>query len=567
MVQRYNSTFEPCVRVYALGGLDESGKNMFAIETPDSIFLIEAGSKYPDLSDPGIDIIIPDFSFIEQHKEKVKAIIISHGHDDVYGALPYLLRTLGNSIPIYVTKTTEIIIRSDFGSRAKNFNFHIIKPSDDILISGYPFHFFETTHSVMESFGFSVETEAGSIVYTGNYISDFGSQGHFTFDLAKIAKIADEHQTLLMLSESSGAEKPGIVSPTHKLTSHIKSLIEEGDNRVIIACYLQNLYAINEIIKLAIANRKKICITNPKLLEMLPQFMANGDLVIPRANQCTIEEIPMVPQKDLIILITGNGEELFNSIIDLCHGENKHAALLHIEKDDVFVLAAPPAPSLEILATSAEDCLYKTDCKVISLKRKEFTSMHAQQEDIKMLVSIFSPKYFMPVSGDFRYMMANAKLAESLGYSPNNIFLLDNGMAINFDRAGNAITPVVQLFKPTSIFIDGLGVGDVKSNILEERTTMSTSGAVVLAGCYSSLQKSAVGEPSIELRGFVAPREEEGLTKQIKLIFKQFLDRIANDLTKKDELSKKFIDTIQQEMKKQTGKSPLVSINLIDLDS
>lgn len=565
--QKYNNVGLPCVKVYALGGLDENGKNCYCIETLDAIFVIECGSKYPDLSTPGVDIIIPDFSYLEQNKEKVKAVIISHGHDDEYNALPYLLKKIGFHIPIYTTFTTKTIIEEDYGNRYKNFNWKIIKPSDDMLISGYPFHFFATTHSVMESFGFSIETQAGNIVFTGNFITDFGAQGNFTIDVPKMAKIAEEKKTLLMLCESSSADAKGIASPTHKLTPHIKNLIEEGEKRVFIATYNQNLYNISEIVKLVIDNKKRLVITNPKLLDVLPYFISNGDLMIPRANQCGIQEINNYPSKDIVVLITGRGEELFNTIISLAKQESELSKYITINSNDAFVMAAPPAASIETLATEAEDELYKTDCEVIFLKRQDLSAMHAQQEDIKMMISMFNPKYYMPVQGEFRSLMANAKIAEAMGFASDKIFLLDNGMALCFDRAGNIIQPVPQIFTPGSTFIDGLGVGDVKNNIVDERNLMANYGVAILSATFSFKNKCIIGEPQITFKGFVNKTDSIKAYNGAKNLLASYLNKMLNDdKANIDTYKNKIIEAVTSEMRRTTEKAPLISINLINLD-
>ena len=567
MISKISTAGIPCVKVYALGGLDENGKNLYCIETPDSIFVVEAGSKYPDTTDPGVDVVIPDFSYLERNKEKIKAIIISHGHDDVYGALPYLLKKVGWNIPIYTTLTTKTIIEEDFKNRYKQFNFRIIKPSDDLMIASYPFHFFETTHAVMESFGFCIETEAGNIVYTGNYISDFGSQDHFKFDLPKIAKIADIKKTLLILNESSGAELPGIASPTHRITPHIKNLFEEGEKRIFIATYNQNLYVISEIIKLVIANNKKLIITNDKLLDALPSFMANGDLIIPRANQGILEDSIHYNNNEVVVLITGAGEELYKNIIALARGESPLSKYLRINPNDAFVMACPPAPLIETIATDAEDSLYKTDCQVIYLKRQDLSAMHAQQEDIKMMISMFHPRYYMPIQGEFRLLRANASIALSLGYKPENIFLLDNGQAVSFDRAGKAL-PITNLFKADSIFVDGLGVGDVKTDIIDERNAMAESGVIVFTAYYSSLKQKIYTIPDIETRGLIPHSLElTHVLDKLKTLFVNNLNKIlANPTTNSSVYINKFIDIANQEIKKSLDKKPLIIVNAIDLD-
>lgn len=566
MTHRKNTNNEVAVRVFALGGLDENGKNMYCIETVDSIFVVEAGSKYPDVTNPGVDIIIPDMTYLKSRAKKIKAIIISHGHDDEYGALPYLLKFV--DAPIYTTKTAKTFIMADYGKKyGKKFNFHIIKPSDNLVISGYRFQFFETTHAVMESFGFSVETNAGNIVYTGDYISDFGSTGNFHFDLNKVAQIAEEHSTLLMMCESTGANKPGIASPSHKVTPHIKKLIEESNSRVVIAVYSQNLYAINEIIQLGIKNKKKICFTNDKFIDVLPSFIANGDLMIPRINQCGIQELNRFKPEDVIIIVTGQGEELYDDIEDIARGENKDRKFFKLNANDTMVLACPPVPTIEKRATAAIDSLYKTGVKIINLNKKVFSSMHAQQEDIKMMLSLFRPKYFMPVEGDFTCMMANSKVARSIGYKEDRIFLVDNGMSVGFDAAGNAL-PVNQLFKPGNVFVDGLGVGDVKSETIEERQEMAQDGVVVLAAVISSKKHKLVSKPNIQFRGFIYLRGKEEIVAKVNKIFDNVLNSLVNQKVPDINKAKfRITENLKRELKKATGKRPLICPLIIDLDA
>lgn len=566
MIQKINTNNQPVVKVFALGGLDENGKNLYCIETEDSIFIIECGSKYPDLTNPGVDIIIADMSYLKDKAYKVKAIIISHGHDDQYGGLPYLVKYI--SAPIYTTATTAIFINADYGKKFKNikFNFKIIKPSDDVLISGYHFHFFETTHAVMESFGFSMETKAGSIVYTGDYISDFGVQGNFSFNLNKIAKIANQKETLLMLCESSGADKPGIASPTHKISPHIRSLIEEGEKRVFIALYTQNMYCINEVIELAKKNNKRLVLTNNRFIDVLPDFMANGDLIIPKQNQCSVEEISRYASTDIIVLITGQGEDLFDYIKDLSRGEVKNSTL-KITPEDVFVLACPPVPATEVIATDAIDNLYKTGATILNLNRKKLSSMHAQEEDIKMLVTLFKPKYYMPVKGEFRQLMANAQIALNLGYSHNSVLLLDNGMAASFDAASKFIK-VDNNIKTGNVFVDGLGVGDVRSSIIDERQQMQNGGVIILGATISSKDHKIITMQDIQMRGFIYLKESESVVKIIQDMFNKFVNGlIAGYKLTLEEQKAKFVDSLSKEIRRSCGKSPLIVPLIVDVDN
>ena len=560
-----SSNSVPVVRVFALGGLDENGKNLYCIETEDAIFVIECGSKYPDLTNPGVDIIIPDMTYLKEKANKVKAIIISHGHDDQFGALPYLLKYV--NAPIYTTMTTAIFINADYGKRFKNikFDFHIIKPSDDVVIANYKFHFFQTTHAVMESFGFSLETKAGNIVYTGDYISDFGVEGHFSFDISKIASIANNKETMLMLCESAGADKQGIASPTHKITPHIKSLFEDSDNRIFIALYTQNMYCINEVIELAKKNHKRIVLTNPKFIDVLPNFIANGDLIIPKANQCSMDEIAFYAPSDIVVLITGQGDDLFNDLKDLSQGDSKYRNI-KLSSEDIFVLACPPVPATEINATEAIDSLYKTGAKIVNLNRKKLSSMHAQEEDIKMMINLFKPRYFMPVKGEYSKLMANARIALNLGYKHSNILLLDNGMSVSFDK-NSQLVQFENEIKNGNIFVDGLGVGDVKSSIIEERHTMEEAGVIVLGATISTKRHVIVTQQDIQMRGFVYLKEADSVVKIISDSFQRFLTEAISNLNAPLEVTQaKFVETLTKELRRTSGKTPLIVPLIIDVD-
>jgi ribonuclease J len=326
------------------------------------------------------------------------------------------------------------------------------------------------------------------------------------------------------------------------------------------------MYIINEIIGLAIKNHKRLVLTNPHFIDVLPQFMANGDLIIPRANQCTVDEMNQYAPSDLIILITGQGEELYNYLEDLGRGENKDKNL-KIMPNDVIVLACPPVPMTEIKATDAIDALYLSGAKIINLTHKELSSMHAQEEDLKMLISLFHPKYYMPVEGEFRLMMANAKVAKSIGYSVDNIFLIDNGMSLGFDAAGNAVLPISQYVKPGNTFIDGLGIGDVRSNIIDERTKMSENGAIVLGAIVSLKNRKLLSKPQIEMRGYVQLKDSETIIKQVTTIFNNCLNELLTAVNPDIKISSDKLEQIlSSELKKASGKDPQIIPRIINAD-
>lgn len=556
------------LKVFALGGLDENGKNLYVIDIDNDIFIVECGLKYPDKTSPGVDIVIPDIKYLIENKKRIKAIIISHGHDDQYGSLPFLLREI--KAPIYATPTTISMIKIDYYKRFKTtvFDFVPVEPSSDIMIAGHKFSFFATTHSVSDSFGFALDTPYGNIVYTGDFITDFGSLNKFTFDLPKASKIAEKNETLLLLAESSGADKPGIASPHHKITPLIHSYIEDQTGRVFISLYTQNFYNCTEVIELAIKNNKKIALTNQRLIDALPELNKNGNFVIPKHNLISLEEIARVASTDVIVLVTGQGEELFDFMKSISHGEGKIHGLT-LNDTDTFIVASPSVPATENLATEAIDAIYKTGASIINLNRKTVSSMHAQEEDLKMVLSLFKPKYYMPVKGEYRQLMANAKIALSLnrGYSHLNTFIADNGMVLYFDDKGKAHLTPNQVIKAGDLLVDGLGVDDVKDAVLSERQKMSDDGVVILAVTISSKQRKIISSPDIQMRGFIFLRDSENIVKEVHNIFDKVLQELMNKLMMSCEDAEHLtIERLVRYLRKECGKDPLIVAKIIDID-
>lgn len=555
------------IKVVALGGLDEAGKNCYVIEVDHDAFIIEAGLKYPGSAMPGVDIIIPDFDYIRSISRKVKGIIITHGHDDQYGALPYLLSVC--NAPVYATETTIAIIKNAYKKKFKkinNYEFVPISPSQTLIIANHVFELFQTTHSVSESFGFALKTRFGNIVYTSDYMTDYSPLKGFQFDLPKIARLSENEKTFLLMTESEAADKPGIASPNHKITSLIKDVFENPTGKTFISIYNQNFYNIQEIINLCQKYKKKICIPNPDMEDFFADMAKVGDLVIPDNMKISLTDLVRNPSRDIVILIAGSGEELFNYCKDVCYGNVKG---IRVETTDTWIEAAPSVPGTEVLAVDASDTIFRTDCHVLTLSRKEISSMHAQQEDLKMMISLFRPRYYMPVKGDFKQLMANAQLAISVGVGLNhfNTFVYDNGMALCFDELGRVIHKSLMV-KNGDVLVDGSSVGDVKEAVVEERTKME-DGVILLGITVSSKKKLILSSPDIEVRGFFYLKDNAPVMAQITSVFTSTVSSsLQNNQGKQSlgDLSKKVAEKIERLILKETDKRPMVVCNVMDID-
>ncbi len=557
------------IKIVALGGLDEMGKNCYVLEIDNDVFIIEAGLKYPSVSMPGVDIIIPDFDYVKSIAHRVKGIIITHGHDDQYGALPYLLTIV--RAPIYATETTIAIIKAACSPKFRKIDqyaFIAVKPSDTVTISGHVFEFFQTSHSVAESFGFAVKTRFGNIVYTSDFASDYSALKGYQFDLPKVARLSEENETFLLLTESETANKPGIASPAHKITPHILKAIEDQQGKLFISVYTQNFYNIQEIVNVAIKHKKHIIFADDSEERFFEHMIRMGSIDLPDNVRASRSDIAKLNPRDVIILVTGSGEKLFNLCKEICYGTINY---IKVETTDTWIDAAPSVAGTEVAYTAAADTIFKTDCNVITLGRKTLAAMHAQQEDLKMMISLFRPKYYMPVKGEYRLLMENAKLAIDLNIGLNhfNTFVYDNGMVLAFDVNGNVSRKYVTV-KSGDVMVDGNSVGEVKETAISERQEMADGGVLLIGVAVSFNEGKVVAAPDIQMRGFLYMSESDELTQTITNKVQNAVNDLMQYREERDiseaDIEKRIENSVSKAVTKQTMKDPVVICHVFNVD-
>lgn len=555
------------IRVVALGGLCENGKNCYCIEVDDDIFVVDCGLKYPTANNPGIDFLIPNFDYLRKNADRVKAVIVTHGHDDQYGALPYLLNLI--NVPVYASGTTITMIRMDYGKKFRRFGtYHFISvvPSSTVVIAGHTFDFFSTTHSISNSFGFALHTSLGNIIFTGDYITDYDKVRNFSFDMPRLCQIAKENPTFMLMTESVACNKPGQASPNHRITPMVRELVEKMTGQLFVALYTQNFYNITEIINLAVQHNKKICLANKTLAEFKKSFNVYGDLVIPDANYIDVADINSIPANERIVILTNTGLKLFNDIKELCYGG---LGGLRIGKADSFVMACPSVPETEIQHTDALDTVFGTGCNVLNITRRNIASMHAQEEDVKMMLTLLRPKYYMPVKGMYRQIYANCMLAYgmNIGLDYRHIFCYENGMVVKFDEDGTLVTDPEKV-NVSDVVVDGSTVGEVKQNVLEERATMSGDG-VILMGCLVSLKdKKLLSNPDIQMRGFIYLKDAGDIVNEISRNFTSSLEDMIKDSRgmSMSDIERKLSEKMKRFVKKKADKEPLIICQLRNAD-
>ena len=557
---------EDKIRVFALGGLDEDGKNLQVVEINNDIFVIECGIRFPDKTTPGIDYVIPDYDYLKKNKERVRAYILTHGHDDEIGALPYIHKEV--PAPIYGSDVTLVMVRSFFEHirfDASRLDLRVVKPTSDVVIAGRMFHFFHTAHNIAESMGVAIETSLGNVVFTGDYVVENNASENYLHDMNAIARIA-EKETVLLMTESSYADRLGYTAPKYKITPLLSSFIEEVKGRLFIALFSRNIYNIDEIINLAVKTRKKIAFYDSETADIFKDMQKVNQLIIPKYNFVSIEDINRVRAGETIVLMCGFGDRLFKKIATLANGLQEDRRIV-LSADDTFVVAAPASPNVEAIATSAIDDLYRSGVKVRALSKKEIVKMHASEEDIKMVVATLKPKYYLPVKGSYRHLLSNAQLVLGMGLrlSHQNVFVLDNGMVLEITRERARILP--ESVKVGDLLIDGKGIGDVEGGVINERQQLSDDGVVVLGVTISKSRREVVAGPDVQMRGFVFLKDADSILKEVTKIF---LTAVTDGLKRPNyrllDIQNSASEAIIRYIRRANGKNPMVLPLIIEID-
>ena len=509
------------IKVFALAGLDEDGRDCYVVEINDDIFVLEAGSSLPDKTIPGVDCILPNLDYLIKNKERVKAYIITHGHDESFGALRFFYKYA--PAPVYCTKSTMTIMEGQFSiSEAKvQVDYHLVNPSDDIKIANRRVRFFQTCHNAVNSFGVAISTSQGNIIYTSDFIINFATnETGYRFDLAGASELAKE-ETLLLMAESKAADKKGYCSPKHRVSDLIEKAYK-ADKRLFVACYWQNMYRIREILRLASMHNKKIYCYDQYTATVMKHVLNAAEATKFFNDFVSKEDLLRVKSTDLLILMVGHSDDIYKEISALSAGLNADKRL-KLTEDDIFINVAVPRPIFETVATRSMDSVYRTGADVIWIKGKDVHSMHAQEDDLRFVLNMFKPKYYFPVRGHYTKIMENAKLAVSLGIGLNhmNVFVLDNGMQLIFEEGRR---PIILPNEVTGIdispvLVDGKGLTKNSDEVVAIRQKLGVDGTVIIAATVSRSEKRIVAGPDCQMRGFVYVKEAEPLLKSVTQIF------------------------------------------------
>ena len=550
------------VKVFALGGLDENGRDCYVVEINNDIFVLDCGTSLPDKTIPGVDYIIPNPSYLIDNKERIKAYVITHGHDESMSALKYFYKKA--PAPLYCSKETYGLLMGQAASLGikLEIDYHQVEPTSEHIISGRKVRFFQTCHNTPGCMGVAISTSQGNVIYTSDYIIDFtGTDKGYVFDLKALEMLSSE-PTLLLMSESKAATKSGYCSPKHRASKLIEKHFKDSDKRIFISCFWQNVFRVEEICELCKKYNKKIFFYN----EYTRVVMNIGQKSIPGilhgAQVVEKEDLLRVREKDLVILILGLDEDLYETIDLLADRKNSDKRIV-ITENDVFINAGLPRPTLETICTRCMDKVYRTGAEVLWLKKDVLVAMHAREDDLKFFLTVLKPKYYLPVRGNFVNMMANAKLAVSMniGLNHSNVFIMDNGMELIFDGVTRPrlIPNEANNIPIDRLLIDGTGISRVGNQVINDRIALSQDGVVVIAATVNIKEKTIVAGPDCQMRGFVYIKEAEPLLKSLSNIF---LDEIKTAFTLEEFNIEQIYENVTERskrfVKRENGREPFI---------
>ncbi len=520
--QYHRTSKKNMLRIIPLGGLDEIGKNMTAFEIGGEIILVDCGMAFPDDAMPGIDLVINDISYLEKNASKVRAIFLTHGHEDHIGGLPYFLKVI--NVPVYGTRLTLGLVEHKLKEHNILSRVKLIrqKPGDVVTVSkNFSVEFIRTNHSIADSVAFAIKTPVGTIVHTGDFKIDTTPIVGEMIDLARFGELGNEG-VLALMSDSTNVERHVFAMSERTVGATFRSLFENCRKRIIVATFASNVHRVQQIIDAAAANGRKVAVSGRSMENIVELSMQLGYMTVPEGVLISIDDIGKYRPYQVVIITTGSQGEPMSALTRMAFSDHRK---VEITKNDMIIISATPIPGNEKAVSNVINELFKFGAEVIYKSLMDVhVSGHACQEELKMILALTKPKYFIPVHGEHRHLMIHAKLAEDMGIKNN--FILENGSVLELDGQRAKIGAPVPAGK---ILVDGLGVGDVGNVVLRDRKLLAQDGLIIAVVAVSRASGEIVREPEIISRGFVYVRESEELMENIKKAARDGIMRCAQN--------------------------------------
>ena len=547
------------LRIIPLGGLDAIGKNMTAFECDGDMILDDAGLMFPDDDHPGIDLILPDYTYVLENADKLRGIVITHGHEDHTGSLPYLLKDLDRTVPIYATQLTLGLIEGKFAEhRIKNAKLIEIKPGDQIKLGCMTVDFFAVNHSIPGAVGLFLQSPAGNVLHTGDFKLDQTPIDGVHTDFGALARFG-EIGVDLMMSDSTNAMNPTFTPSEAEVGKTLAQIISQAKGRVIIASFASHIHRMQQICDAAIANGRKVVVTGRSMVQNTDIARKLGYLNISDNDLIDAYDLKGTPSEKVVIMCTGSQGEPLSALARIANGEHR---TIDIERGDTVIISATPVPGNEKAVTRVINSLAKIGADVYDKSRaRVHVSGHASAEELKIVLSIVKPRAFMPVHGEATHLRAHARLAIATGVPEENVYVVENGDTLSLTARGVEIGEPVQ---SGIVYVDGLSVGDTSQDVLDERNTLGNQGFASVAAAISFDRKEILGEPQVEMHG-ITGGDDYYLSDEARSVVLNAMRRsLGKDGGPKD-VRKVARDSLLSLLWERTKQRPMVIVNIIEV--
>jgi len=543
---------KPRLKIIPLGGLSEIGKNMMLIEYADDIIIIDAGLMFPEEEMLGIDLVIPDISYLLEHREKIRGIIVTHGHEDHVGALPYLLPQL--NVPVYSTKLTQGLISVKLKERRKlsEAKLKMIPPGGTLTLGKFKIEFFPVCHSIPDSVGLIIYTPIGTIVHSGDFKIDYTPVSGKPTDLSRLAQLGAQG-VLLLLADSTYAELPGYTPSEMVVGETLDHIMADAPGRVIVTTFSSLVSRVQQVIDSAAKHQRRVCIVGRSMTDTANMALELGYLNAPDGILARIDEVRGIPHDKIVFVTTGSQGEPTSALVRMANRDHRQ---LHILRGDTVVFSASPIPGNEALINRTVDSLFRQGAQVLYSKvSRVHVHGHASQEELKLLVNLVKPKFFVPIHGEYRHLTIHAQIAQSVGIPKENIFVLEDGDILELNPQTGKIAGKVSA---GNVYVDGLSVGDIGTVVLRDRKMLSRDGMVVVIIAINRQTGKLIGRPDIISRGFVDTREARDMIEESRNLVARALGHGRDRPADWSFISAKVRDMLNRFYYEQTKRRPMI---------
>ena len=543
------------LKIVSLGGLHEVGKNITVLEYENDMIIVDCGLGFPDDEMPGVDLVIPDMSYLEANREKIRGVLLTHGHEDHIGAVPYLLRLM--DVPVYGTNLTLGIIKNKLSEHQISHEPRLIRVSagDVVRLGSFSVEFIHVNHSIADACALSIRTPLGTVVHTGDFKLDVTPIDGEIMNIARLGEIGNEG-VLALLCESTNAERPGYTPSEKKVGRSLEYIFNTNeDKRIVIATFSSNVHRVQQIIDTSVRHGRKVAITGRSMINIVGAAVELGYMSVPENVLIDISEIKRYKPEQLTLVTTGSQGEPMSALYRMAFGEHAQVTL---GTSDLVVLSSSAIPGNEMLVGRIINELSKNGVKVLHDSVVEVhVSGHACQEELKLMQALTKPKYFVPIHGEHRHLAANRELALDMGMSPDNIFISEIGKVLEIDAKGARFGGTVQA---GNVLVDGYGVGDVGNIVLRDRKHLSQDGLIVVVATIDQDARLLVSGPDLVSRGFVYVRESEPMMENVRQLAMDIIEKELDRGHRVDRilLKTKVKDDLAKYLYQQTKRKPMI---------